>query len=81
MWLDQISYVRQYCQNMYTYAKCTLTPSVSIPAGALNDFDKTNVPPPAPEAQAASDTGAKTEEKVINSVLCLSCFTHTKLPG
>ncbi|XP_056599929.1 peroxisomal biogenesis factor 19 [Triplophysa dalaica] len=30
---------------------------------ALDDFDKTNVPPAAPEAQAAPDTGAKTEEK------------------
>lgn len=30
---------------------------------ALNDFDKTNVPPAAPEAQAASDAGTNTGEK------------------
>lgn len=43
--------------------------SVSSTAGALDDFDKTSVPPVAPEAPTDPDAGAKSNEKVINILI------------
>lgn len=74
MRLDKINHVTR---PKHVYMKMYIIPECfSSPAGALHDFDKTNVPPATPEAQAAPDTGAKTEEKVVNTVSVLLMF-HT----
>lgn len=60
---DEISYMIIYHQNRYLWYTNV---SVSSTTGALDDFDKTSVPPEAPEAPTAPDAGTS-EEKVQNT--------------